>query len=421
MITRLRALALLTWVSTVAGCTGTPTTAWQGSVTDSAGIQLVRNPDTGIWGPDDDWTLTEVLRIGAAEGEPEYQFGQILAAGSIALASDGRIVVLDAQGQHLKVFTADGAYERTIGRPGAGPGEIGIATQSSMLMAPGDTILMVDLGNQRVNLYVMDGTFVRSFPIDLAVGFPFRWELTDDGRVVAQLRRLDFAGAAVPADSMDVISVRRLDGTAGDTLMRVPSGKTVQFSGGLPEWNLFVPEPLWALWGERVLYAVNDNYRIGVYRSGGQLERVIEKPFTRAPVTEADQAPLKRALRKAILDQGAPAQVATQLVDTRLHFAPHYPAFAQMLEGPNRTILVQLVRPLSDLSDEERESYDFTSGATGSPRWDVFDDQGRYLGALLMPARFQPVEFRGNEIYGVQWDELDVQYVVKLVVGTTTG
>lgn len=403
----------------IAACSAGAESTWEGSITDSAGVQIVRNPDTGIWGPDDAWTLTEALRIGAAEGEPEYQFGALLPAGSVGLASDGRIVVLDAQGQHLKVFGADGTYERTIGGPGGGPGEIGIATQSSMLMAPGDTIVMVDLGNQRVNLYLMDGTFVRSFPVDVAAGFPFRWELTGDGRVVAQLRRLNFAGGE-STDSMDVIAVRHLDGTAGDTLMRVLSGKTIQFSGGLPEWNFFVPEPLWALWGDRILHAVNNQYRIGVYQPGTErLERVIEKPFTLNPVTDADQDPMKRALRKAILDQGAPPQLATQLVDTRLHFAPNYPAFAQMLEGPFGTILVQLITPVSSLTDEERENFDFQSGQMGSRQWDVFDNEGRYLGPLMMPVRFQPVQFRGNDIYGIQRDELDVQYVVKLEVGTT--
>jgi hypothetical protein len=415
MVSRAQIVVLLTWIAV--GCAGGGASDWQGSITDSAGIQIVQNTEAGAWGPGDAWTLTEVLRIGTAEGEPEYQFGRLLPAGSIALASDGRIVVLDAQGQHLKVFTADGTYERTIGGPGAGPGEIGIATQSTVLMTPGDTILMVDLGNQRVSLYVMGGTFVRSSPIDLAAGFPFRWELAADGRVVVQVRRLDFAGAGAVADSMDAIAVRRLDGSAGDTLMLVRSGKTVQFTGGLPEWNLFVPEPLWTLWGDRILYAVNDNYRIGVYGPGGAVDRFIEMPFTRAPVTETDQAPLKRALHKAMLEQGAPPQIATQLVDTRVHFAPYYPAFAQMLEGPYGTILVQHVRPLSDLTDEERENYDFTSGATGSNRWDVFDAQGRYQGLLLMPPRFQPVEFRGDEIYGIQWDDLDVPYVVKLRVG----
>jgi len=411
-----RPYTALLLLSTIIACGGEAGSDWQGSVTDSAGVQVVRNPDAGTWGPGDAWTLTEVLRIGTAEGEPEYQFGQLLLAGSIALASDGRIVVLDAQGQHLKVFTPDGTYERTIGGPGGGPGEIGIATQSTMLMAPGDTIVMVDLGNQRVNLYLMDGTFVRSFAVDLAAGFPFRWELSADGRVVVQFRKLDFTGAAGGADSMDVIAVQHLDGTVGDTLMRVPSGKTIQFSGGLPEWNFFVPEPLWALWGDRILQATNNNYRIGVFGPAGELQRVLEKPFTLTPVTDNDKEPFKRALRKAMLDQGAPPQLATQLVDTRLHFAPNYPAFAQMLEGPFSTIMVQQIEPLANLSEEERENFDFASGSAASRQWDVFDDQGRYLGVLMMPDGFQPVEFRGNEIYGIQRDELDVQYIVKLAV-----
>ena len=53
----------------------------------------------------------------------------------------------------------------------------------------------------------------------------------------------------------------------------------------------------------------------------------------------------------------------------------------------------------------------------GSREWDVFDDQGRYLGQVTMPLRFQPVKFVGHDVYGIQRDELDVQYVVKLAIG----
>jgi hypothetical protein len=182
-----------------------------------------------------------------------------------------------------------------------------------------------------------------------------------------------------------------------------------------------VPEPLWALWGNRMLRAVNDQYRISVYQPGNQLERVIEKPFQLDAVTEADQGIMKDAFQKLIVGQGAPPQLAKQLVDTRVHFAPNYPAFAQMLEGPRGTILVQLLQPISKLSEEERASFDFQSGSMGSRQWDVFDDQGRYLGPLLMPMRFQPVEIRGDDIYGIQRDDLDVQYVVKLHVENAAG
>jgi hypothetical protein len=384
---------------------------WEGTITDSAGVQIAHNPATGMWEPDDQWTVTEALRIGTAEGEPEYQFGALMG---IAVAGDGRIVVFDAQGRHLKVFAPDGTYERTIGGPGGGPGEIG-AQGAQIVMAPGDTLVLSDMGNQRVSLYLMDGTFVRSFSQSFAEGLAVRWESAEDGRIVTQVRQFAFPGSTTTPDTMDLIVERHLDGTFGDTLLRVPSGKTFSFSGGAPEWNLFVPEPIWALWADRVLYGVNNAYRIGVYASGGQLERVIEKPFTVAPVTEVDQNALKAVFEKLLRDQGVPPQMLPQFLE-RVHFAPNYPAFGQVLAGPDRTILVQLVQPISALSEEEREALDIQAGAMGSPDWDFFDQDGRYLGIVKMPTRYQPMRFLGDRIYGIQRDELDVQYVVVLNV-----
>jgi hypothetical protein len=394
----------------VSACGGVGGAArWEGTVTDSAGVQVVRNPATGLWRSGEEWTVTEVLRIGTAEGEPEYQFG---AVAGIAPLPDGRIVVFDAQARHIKVFTADGTYERTIGGPGGGPGEIGLQT-AQILIAPGDTIVLPDMGNQRVSLYLPDGTFVRSFPQAFTEGLAFRWEASDDGRIVSQIRRIAFPGMAAPPDSLDVIVERRLDGTLGDTLLSVPSGKSFSFSGGAPEWHLFEPEPLWALWGDRVLYGMSDSYRIGVYAPGGRLERVIEKPFTVAPVTEVDQNTLKDVFAKLLKDQGVPPQMVPQFME-RVHFAPTYPAFGQMLAGPDRTILVQLVRPIATMSEEERQSLDIASGAMGSPDWEFFDQDGRYLGVVKMPPKYQPIRFLGDRIYGIQRDELDVQYVVVL-------
>jgi len=88
-------------------------------VRDSAGVAIVRNPAIGLWTEAQRWTVREDLRIGAGEGRPEYQLGAI---GWLDVGSDGRIYVLDTQGQHVKVFSAGGRYERTIGGPGAEAG-----------------------------------------------------------------------------------------------------------------------------------------------------------------------------------------------------------------------------------------------------------------------------------------------------------
>jgi len=388
---------------------------WEGTVTDSAGVQVVRNPDVGMWRPEDRWTLTEVLRIGTAEGDPEYQFGAIPAVSGLAIASDGRIVAVDLQARHLKVFTPQGTYERTIGGPGAGPGEFGIQGLQ-VVIAPGDTLVVSDQGNQRVSLFLLDGTFVRSFPQNFVDGFAFRWDAAEDGRLVTQLRRVALPGNTAAPDTMDVVAERTLDGGFGDTLLRVPSGKTFSFSGGAPEWTLFVPEPLWAFWGDRMLYAVSDVYRIEVYGPDARLERVIEKPFTLHPLTEVDQKVILKGFEKIFKEQGLPPQFVPQFLE-RVHFTEHYPAFGQggMAKGPDGSIMVQLVRAISQMTPEEQASIDFQSGG-GSPDWDVFDRDGRYLGVLTMPPRFQPIEFVGDRIYGTQKDELDVQSIVVLDV-----
>ena len=79
--------------------------AWEGTVTDSAGVAIVNNTPTPLWHAGDEWTATENLRIGTVAGEPEYQFGQL---GFVDVAPDGTIYALDAQTQEVKAFDAQG-------------------------------------------------------------------------------------------------------------------------------------------------------------------------------------------------------------------------------------------------------------------------------------------------------------------------
>src|SRR5690606_18419581 len=114
-------------------------------------------------------------------------------------------------------------------------------------------------------------------------------------------------------------------------------------------------------------------------------------------------------------------QVPPQMIDqlTQLvEFADDYPAYASILGGPDNTIWVQHVRTADQV---EREGGTFDAQDMGAPDWDVFDDDGRFLGTLTLPARFQPLRVIGQHVYGVQRDELDVQYVVRLRIGDVAG
>ena len=409
------ALAAALFISACSGGDGgAPDTGWAGTVTDSAGIQLVVNPLTPIWGEGNAWTLEDALRIGAPEGDAAYQFGQI---SGIGFAADGRIVVSDIQGQHVKVFAADGTWERTIGEAGSGPGQFG-GQAGPVLIGRGDTILVPDLQNQRVNLLTVDGEDLGSFRLGFESGIPIRWEMQNDGALVSQLRQLNAPNTPGTPDTLDAIVARGYDGEVTDTLFRVPAGKTFSFTaGGQPEFNFFSPEPIWSLTGDGgIVLGTNDVYKFRFHGADGSLRRIVQIPSEPIKVTEEDKEIFVSTLESLWGEAGVPPQGIEQL-KSGISFEEQFPAFAQALVGPDGSLWVQRIRALSEMSAEEKDSFNPLQNI-GSAEWDVFDADGRYLGIVEMPFHFQPLGFHDSSVFGVWRDDLDVQYVLVMrIVG----
>ncbi|HSM16974.1 MAG TPA: 6-bladed beta-propeller [Gemmatimonadales bacterium] len=394
------------------GCAkGEAAPEWAGTVTDSAGIPIVVNPTSELWTDASRWTVTEELKIGSAEDEPDYQFVRV---AGIAVGSDGRIYVMDQGAQQVRVFTSDGTFDGAIGGPGGGPGEFG-AGAGPVLMGLGDTLLVPDLQQQRVNRYAPDGTSLGSYPMVFTDGLPLRWDATPSGVIVNQLRPLALPNQPA-TDSMDLIAIRDTDGSVTDTLMRVPSGKTISFASSGPEITFFVAEPVWALTPDAgILFGVNNEYRIGVYSPDGTLTRVITKPSEPMPVGERDRTVLLNAMERLWKEAGVPAQALDRL-KSAIHFADNFPAYLQFLSGPQNTVWVQGILAPSSLSADAQEFFN-PQQDLGSSEFEVFDAEGRYLGVVTMPDRFTPLRFEGDVVYGIWRDELDVQYVVRLRIG----
>ena len=414
--------SLRPWLASVAAIVAVACTtaegAWKGTITDSAGVTVVTNTDEGVWTPRTGWTLEEELRIGTIEGAPEYQFGQV---GFVAVDSRQRLFVMDAQARHIRVFSPTGTYEQTIGGPGAGPGELG-AQAITLYMGPGDTLLVPDLANQRVNRYAPDGTSIGSFPLRLENGIPMAINATRTGVIAEQVRPLSLPDRPAK-DSMDVIVTLATDGSVRDTLMTFLPGGTLDFGGSQPRMTLFSPEPVWQLSDDmRLYFGISDDYRISVYAPDGSLERIISKPFLRDPVTERDQDLVMEFFEEQVRDNVPPAAQQQALAQFRqmTHFAEFYPAFASVQMGPQGSMWVQHIQSPSTLSEEELASWNLLEDI-GSRDWDVFDAEGRFLGAVTMPPRFAPRIIVDNEIYGVWRDDLDVQYVVRLTIQGLNG
>lgn len=401
---------LLFFIS-LSGCSGRGEAplAWTGTVRDSAGVAIVENTSDGLWRNGEGWALEEELRFGGLGGDLPYQFGQV---GTIAVDSKGELYVSDVQAQEVRVFSEAGVYLRTIGRPGSGPGELALGA-SVVLISPGDTVLIPDIRNRRINRFAPDGRPLGSTPLEPEKGRPLRYDLTPAGRMTAQIRPIqmgpvegvDSAGAA-PLDALIVIEP---SGLFGDTLLNLPSGGLFQGPG----IHYFTPEPLWDVTDSlTVLFGMNNEYRIGFYGRDRALKKIVGKPADPRPITDRDIRALFSYLDRAWLDAGVPPSRLAENHDA-VHFAEFFPAFAAFHLGPQGSLWVQPVQSPGDLSDEAMERYNFVEDF-GGPDWEVFDTDGRYLGVVPMPYRFTPRVFLGNMIYGVARDDLDVQYVVRL-------
>ena len=406
--------ALLLLILAAACSTADAGPEWLGSVTDSSGVRIVHNPTDGLWTPESTWQAVEEIRIGEISGEAEYQFGSVVA---LDVDADGNIYALDQQAQEVRVFDAEGLHLVTLGGPGSGPGELGRAS-AGVFVGPGDTVLVPDLANARVNLYEPGGAPAGSYALALQNGVPIRWKLDRDGRLLGQLRSFPVPGQEGPSEpTRDPIVAYGTDGTITDTLHSLPPGQSIERGpGGAPRVTLFSPEPIWDLAPNgSFVSAMNSAYRVEFWDDAGRLTQVLERDVTRSEITESDQETVRELLRKLIAEQGVPPQAAQAVIEG-MRFAEFYPAFLNMLVAADGSVWLQQIQTADALA----ASGAFNPQDLGSSSWDVFDHDGRYLGILEFPPKFTPLKILGDDVYGVLRDDLDVQYLTRFRIDRPT-
>lgn len=385
---------------------------WAGTITDSAGIRVVHNPEEGLWCPGDEWTFAEALLIGSVEGDPAYEFGRI---ASIQVGADGSIFVFDPQASEVRVFDPEGVPLRSFGRRGRGPGEFGSAAAGVFLMDDGQ-LVVPDVGTGRISRFSSEGEFLGSIAASFAGGFPVRWDSDGDGSLVVQRR------------SMGINEDPNLE--VGDPLMRIaadgseemlvlmPQAKTVWMEGNAPRFRYFETEPSWDLGPSGTLRtAMTQEYRIALRGKDGSIHTVVTKPSSQRAVTDGDKFRYETLLREALARTGISPEAVQRQID-RLSYGTTFPAFNQLMEGPDGTTVVQQIGELNemerlDLSEEQ-------SRRMGSGTWDVFDTDGRYLGPVELPERFTPMVWQPDAVYGRWLDDQDVAHVRRLSLTRST-
>jgi hypothetical protein len=316
--------------------------------------------------------LVEELRIGESSGRPESSFGQV---SGIAVDGQGRIYVADEQNMNVKVFDSRGDWERTVGRPGQGPGEIGRAYD--VFVNSRGEIAVPDGQSRKLHLFSSAGTFLRS----LSFGTRFPMESVpgpDDGYYVLSIGRSDegsrFELASIDASLKPVAVLMHLDVPRGP--LRMSLDENIPLFTSRPDGGIVLG------------YPKTDEYRLESRDRRGRATEIITREFE--PVR----------IPQSLLEKARSSQSAG--IDVKL--PTHFPAFSRIMTDAEGFIFA-LTPPY------ELENTTFT--------WDVFDRGGRYLAVVRLPGSITLImnhkncyQWRGGKLYAVVEDE-DGYHTVK--------
>ncbi|MEZ4413940.1 MAG: hypothetical protein R2910_13205 [Gemmatimonadales bacterium] len=333
------------------------------------GAVEVQNSGPSAWVDTMGWKLVEVYRVGGSTATgPE----ELVHPLSVAVDQAGGIYVGNMGPAVVKQFGPTGAYVRSIGREGSGPGEFKV---SFVATAPG-LLVVHDPGTARTSVFDSAGGFLRSWNSACC-----SWRAIGVSRegVIAVPSLGHRTG---PGDRGDAYYVRNsLDGTLVDTLhIAGPEGV-----GEPGRWSFesangnqyFVPVPLTSAVSMALdpaggaVMGWSGAYRFVVTRTGLDTTQVVILEASPVTVTDAQRIHLRDSLVELYSDGEADRQAteeAFKLADIP-STAPYFESIA--VDGSGN----RWVRRIGGTGP-------------GSARFDVFDSTGSYLGAVPVPVEF---------------------------------
>jgi len=369
---------------------------WSTSVDSLPGgaVHVVNTPPDG--GASPTWRVVEELRVGALDQDGPDTFG--LLKGLVVL-SNGRIAVLEAQAQDVRIFSADGAHLATHGRQGQGPGELRGAW--GLMRDADDRLWVPDHSNDRMTIFDPDAGLVRSHPMHVfSYAYVWRGAMGVDGRIFKPSITIEpprrdvlrvWSTEMVLLDSLPMPSPPELDpdDPPGTYVWTSPDGRSGSYFS-IP----FYPQGHSVIDGRGRIWTVSrgdPTYRLKRWMPGGDTTLILETARPPVPVGDQERDSAIAALRERLRERGAPDQDWSKI--PRLH-----PAVLSMF-----------------LSDEGH-LWVRTPSTDGSRTYDVYRDDGHFLGTAVttLPVlEYVPPTVRGDRFWAVVSDELDVPFVVR--------
>ena len=336
---------------------------------------------------------------------------------------DGRVMIADPLGQALVVADLHAGRADTLGRVGQGPREY--RQPDGLFALPGDSTLLVDLGNARLTVIAPDGSFGATAP--LAQGDPGPGP--GGGLMIVMPRTVDAKGRVYFQGTMggrlgqslpDSAPVLRWDRASGkiDTVATVKIEELKRStSGGPGNQNVMVrpvplsPQDAWTVGADgRIALVRSDGYYVEWIMSDGRSVRGERVAYRPVPVRTADKEEWAAGIANGVqvmmtVDNGRRSMSMQRGGGAGRNIMPDLDSYEWPDVKPAFRSNGTSVSPDGALWVERYVS-------AGSPRtFDVFGQDGRLTARVVLPAGRRLVGFGKGVVYLAWNDEFDLQYL----------
>ena len=325
-----------------------------------------------------------------AQSGPEVEFSRI---GDVDVDSRGQIYAGDGLAE-IVVMSETGSLVRRFGGMGFGPGEF--EAVSAVHVLPSDSLYIYDGVALRATVYLPHSNRVAytvRFP-QTDFSFPVDIEPNREGFLLGHFRRINGDVPIAGQRRDDVVRILNRDGSIRlDSAVVVPEPEIVEVRSATNQGFFFPRFARQSLvrWGQdgRIYSLWTDSTRISIHDAEGRSlgSFTAQLPFPRLPIAAATIDSLSEQSAGAGLTRRSLEEAFRRRWQT-------WPLVQDMLVDDQSRIWLQ----------------PFTQAPQAS--WLAFDTKGRQLATLRLPRGVRPRLIRGDRMYAVSTDSLDVETLV---------
>ena len=316
--------------------------------------------------------LVEELAIGGG-GNPDQAFSQV---STFVVDEEGGIFALDFKDQKIKVFDRTGKFLRLIGKPGQGPGELGMA--SGIQLMADNTLVVEDATNRRLALFKPSGEFIKNISTSDKLGL-VNILLDGKGNVIGREMGLAEGNAKM------FFEIKKFDADLKPLFTLDKIEFPIPIPGSGTKMNIL--EMISAYQFDpagNIYYGRNADYEIKIYSPEGKHIRTIKKEYVPVKVTQAD---IDEMLERI------PNVAGGVNIKDMFSFPDVFPPFQLFLLDDQGRLYVRT----------------FTKGkAKGEYEFDVFDAEGKFIAQFITKSDLRL--WKAGKAYGIE--ETDEGYQV---------